>query len=579
MNEHDISGSGEVTESSIPDARETGMPLLSSHANDHSETASLSRAEIEARLAAAEQTNAARATFLATMSHELREPMNGVLGMARLLRETPLDAEQCSYVDAVVGSAEALISLINDILDLSRIDAGQNELAEVDFALRPFFKRLAPLLEARASRKGIAFRIELPENLPAVVRGDPGRLRQMLINLAGNAIKFTGEGEVVITIVTETSEEQVRLGVSVRDTGPGIPPEVRARLFTAFAQADATIPRLFGGSGLGLMIAQRLARAMGGEIGVESDGVRGSTFSTTLLLERGNEENEGAAVPRADLAGTSMLVVDEQERSRRNVEDLTRLWQMHSRGAASVKEAWSILEDARDRGQPFDFVLVDRSLPDGSGDELGERVRHMSGMEHARLVLMVSSGMRGDAARAREAGFDAYLPKPLTSSTLLDSLQQLRAGTGDGALVTIHSVSDNRSEPLRILVADDNPVNSRLAAIMLERMGHSVTIVADGAAAVERVDAEPFDVVLMDIQMPVMSGLDASRAIRALGDPAKSSVPIVAITANAMRGDDQPCYEAGMNGYVTKPIDRASLVTALADVTGGPRTRQASRRP
>ena len=293
-----------------------------------SNTTDLRIAELEKAVVAAEQASAARATFLATMSHELREPMNGVLGMARLLRETMLDSEQLSYVEAVVDSAEALISIINDILDLSRIDAGRLEIASVDFALRPFFGRLATLLESRASRKGIDFRVELPEALPAIVCGDPGRLRQILINLAGNAIKFTSEGEVVIAVNPPRLDgERVHLELSVRDTGAGIPKDTQAQLFTAYAQADAATPRVYGGSGLGLTIAQRLAQAMDGGIQVESDGVRGSRFNIAVTLAKAQDGEESTAVPRADLAGTTLLIVDPQQRSRETVESLARLWE------------------------------------------------------------------------------------------------------------------------------------------------------------------------------------------------------------------------------------------------------------
>ena len=240
---------------------------------------------------------------------------------------------------------------------------------------------------------------------------------------------------------------------------------------------------------------------------------------------------------------------------------------MHVRGASGAREALSAMQDACDRGEPFDFVLIDRSLGETSGDELGEQARALEGMRHTRLILLVASGMRGDAARAREAGFDAYLPKPVTTGTLLDCLQQLRAGGAEGSLITIHSMSDRKGPALRILVADDNPVNCRLAAIMLERAGHEVFLAKDGADAIEQLETGPIDLVLMDIQMPVLDGLEATRRIRALEDRTKANVPIIAITANAMRGDDTPCYEAGMSGYVTKPIDRASLMHAIDAAT------------
>ncbi|MCB2053943.1 MAG: response regulator [Geminicoccaceae bacterium] len=521
-------------------------------------------AELERACAEARDASAARATFLATMSHELREPMNGVLGMARLLRETPLDDEQCGYVDAVVSSAEALISVVNDILDLSRIDAGRLDFDAVDFALRPFFQRLGALLASRAARKGIGFRIDLPADLVAVVNGDPGRLRQMLINLAGNAIKFTSEGEVVIAVRQGSSDDRhIHLQLSVSDTGAGIPLAIQRNLFSAFAQADAGVPRVFGGSGLGLMIAQRLAQAMDGTIDVSSDGVRGSRFDVRVRLAAAQDTAEAMAVRRADLAGATLLVIDGQERSRATVEQLARLWHMHARGAASAREGLAVLEDAIDRDAPFDFVVIDRSLCDEAGDELGAHIRGMHGTAHTRLVLLVASGMRGDAARAREAGFDAYLPKPLTASTLLDCLQQLRAGAKSEDIVTIHSIGDQKRPALQILVADDNPVNRKVTSIMLGRAGHEVTTAEDGAEAVALLEKSAFDLVLMDVQMPVLDGLSATRRIRALADRRRAATPVVAITANAMQGDDRACFAAGMTGYVSKPVDRASLLRAV----------------
>lgn len=513
------------------------------------------RRELDAAL----ETDAQRATFLSTVSHELREPMNGVLGMARLLVDTDLDVEQQGYLEAVVDSAKSLITIINDILDLSRIDAGKLDLVEVDFAVPVFFERLGLMLEPRARAKDLPVQLELADGLPKVLRGDPGRLRQILINLAGNAIKFTDSGHVTIRAAMGEGDHQLRL--SVEDTGIGIPAELQDRLFTPFAQADSTIPRLFGGSGLGLMIAQRLVQSMGGEITVESETGIGTRFDFTLQLggpsQRGEQLSE-----RAKLAGASLLVVDPQVRSRELTCELARMWQMQVRGVGSANAARTALLEAADRAQPFDIILIDRSLPDETGDNLGASLRQELPTRDLKMILMVASGMRGDAAGARASGFDAYLPKPLTPSTLLDSLQQIRAGN-QGELITIHSMSETKRVGLKLLIVDDNPVNCKLAAIMLKRAGHEVDLASDGAQAVAMVEAQGFDAILMDVQMPVMNGLEATRRIRAMADQARCTIPIIAITANAMQGEDKPCYEAGMNAYVTKPIDRASLLAAV----------------
>jgi CheY-like chemotaxis protein/nitrogen-specific signal transduction histidine kinase len=517
-------------------------------------------------LAAAEQRLNERGCFLAVMSHELREPMNGVVGMARLLRDTRLDDEQRAYVEAVVGSAETLITLINDILDLSRIDEGRVELNPVNIALGPFFERLALLLRQRATAKGIGFVVDLAPDLPAFARGDPGRLRQIVTNLVSNAIKFTSRGEVRLTVTVAAASAAGRLALELRvaDTGIGIPPERQAEVFSPFAQADAGIARLYGGSGLGLMIAQRLAALMHGAVTLVESSAAGTVFAVRVELD---PPVESASRRRASIAGTRLLIADSQSRSATVMAELARLWGMDVRVVASAAEAITVLQESADRGAPFDMALVDRALPDRRGDDLAPLVRAAPALAGLRLVLLVAGGVRGDAAKAQALGFDGYLQKPVTASTLLDSLQQLHGAPDNHELLTVHSVGKRRSRPLRLLIADDNPINCRLAGIMLEKAGHSVTTVANGADAVAAVASEAFDAVLMDVQMPVMGGLEATRRIRALADPNRASLPVIAITANAMKGDDTDCYAAGMSGYVTKPIDRGVLLETLDRLT------------
>ena len=542
------------------------------------------RAEIrrlEAALAAAERTGGVRATCLAVASHEIREPMNGVLGMARLLQCTPLDEEQLGYVEALLESAEALLALLNDLLDLSRIDAGRLELATVDFELARFVERFRAMVEPRLRQKGLGFVVTIAPGTPELVRGDPGRLRQVLLNLVGNAIKFTEEGEVRLELAPAAAARG-RLGLRLRvaDTGIGMPPSVQERLFRPFEQGGAATARGYGGSGLGLVIARRLAEAMGGTIACRSREGVGTEFTVTLALDRPATRRARDERAAASLAGGTLLIVDPEPHTRDAMRRLAVLWGMTVRTVGSGGRALVLLQEAADRAAPFDVLLIDGTIPPaagaaGAGSERGgrnldamalaRRVRGDPRLAHASLVMLVASGLRGDAARALAAGFDAYLPKPVTAATLLQCLLQLRAPTRrPGAeLITVHSMSERREPPARILVADDCAVNRRLARIVLERAGHEVATVGDGAAAIAALAATPFDLVLMDLQMPGMDGLEASARIRALDDPARAGVPIVAVTASALPGEAARCRACGMNDHLTKPLDGARLLAAV----------------
>lgn len=511
----------------------------------------------------AERASRARTSFLAMMSHEIREPMNGVVGMARLLRDTPLDPEQRLYVDSAIESAEALLTIVNDILDLGRIDAGRLELSPVDVELAAFLDRLRLQVEPRARERQIDFRCEVHPDTPRLVRVDPGRLRQVVLNLLGNALKFTAVGHIALRVKPASARpDRIGLSLEVEDTGVGIPATALKRLFRSFTQAEADTPRLFGGSGLGLMIAQRLTRAMGGSISVTSRPGEGTTFRVDLALDPPAEQPAAAAA----IAGASLLVVDPVARTRETMAQIASCWGLAVRSARSGRQALSLLAEAADRGAAFDLVLVDRSLSHPSAEQIAAAVRAAPSLRHARLVLLVASGMRGDAAAAQAAGFAAYLRKPVDADTLLECLRTLRARS-EGAtpgLVTVHSISERRQPGLHLLLADDNPVNCRLASIILQRAGHTVDVVSDGLLAVQAVRDHPYQLVLMDVQMPNLNGLEAAARIRALPDAVKSMLPIVAITANAMRGDREACVAAGMNGYVTKPISAASLLEEIA---------------
>ena len=512
----------------------------------------------------AERANEAKSMFFATMSHEIREPMNGVLGMTRLLLETPLSDEQKGYVDAVHNAGQALLTIINDILDLSRMEAGQLRLDRIDFDLVTVVERTVAILRPRAENKGLALELGLTSDLPKSLSGDPGRLRQLLMNLLGNAIKFTESGSVRLGIRTLVDEGgRITLGFDIKDTGIGIPDHLRENLFTPYAQADPSIPRLYGGSGLGLTICKKLVKLMDGTIDVDSVEGEGTRFHIGLTFEKAKPE-QSSLPPSGQIAGLHILVVDANEMTRMMLDQQALSWGAITHLASSGDKALAALARAAN-GAPIDVVLIDSALPDMSGEELGRIIRGDEKLGAPALVMMTSSGLRGDAARAAEIGFSAYLPKPLTPTDLLNCLLRLRGARQPepGDLITIHSLSETQPEGLDILLADDNPVNTKIAQTMLEKAGHQIDAVADGAAALDAVARKRYDLVLMDIQMPVMDGLEAARRIRSMADPGINSLPIVAVTANAMSGDDRLCLDAGMDDYVTKPIDRARLLSKV----------------
>jgi CheY-like chemotaxis protein len=427
------------------------------------------------------------------------------------------------------------------------------------------------LLSKQARNKGLRLQLVLEPDVPVLLRGDPGRIRQILLNLLGNAIKFTIAGEITLAIrrVVE-GPRKLRLGITVRDTGMGIPEHLQGRLFAAYAQADASVPRLYGGSGLGLSICQRLVGLMDGEIELFSQPGQGTAFDLTLALAKTPAKRPGARHSAAGVAGTRLLIVDGTPATRSMMQQRTRSWGITAEAVDSGEAALAALRAAPRGGRPFEIALVDRFLPDMSGEELGRCVKSSPELCATKLVMIASSGLRGDAGRVKEIGFAAYLPKPVNATTLLECLLALRGGedqTGAGAagsgLITVHSMSERRPAALKILLADDNPVNCRLAMLMLEKAGHQIEVVNDGALAVEALVGKDYDLVLMDVQMPGVDGLEATRRIRALpGERAR--VPVIAITADAMAGDEQRCLAAGMNDYVTKPIDRARLLGKVA---------------
>ena len=536
----------------------------------------LAQIQLAKAMQAAEAASKAKSEFLANMSHEIRTPLNGVIGTLDLARDTGLSEAQSELLDMASSSANALLGVINDILDFSKIEAGKLEFESIEFDVREVVAEALRSLALRAHQKGLELAYDVTADVPRILIGDPARIMQVLLNLIGNAIKFTESGEVTLRVSyppQKSAPGHAQIRFAVTDTGIGIPADKQKVIFDAFAQADSSTTRRYGGTGLGLAISSHLVQKMGGELRLESEPGQGSTFHFCLKFSTAAAMDEPTAPSAEQLRGLSALIVDDNETNRLILEKLLSSWGMIPATADSAPRALELMHQAAARRTPFRVVLTDCRMPDMDGFELVTQIRSAAPLSAASIMMLTSDDYHHSAARCREMGIGKYLIKPVKQSELLAALcALLQSSDAHRRILPYRPRRDELAQlspQLDVLLAEDNPINQKVAAKMLEKLGHRVTIAGNGRLALAQLDQNAFDLVFMDVQMPEMDGPAAAAAIRKAEQGATKHVPIVALTAHAMSGDRQFCIDAGMDDYLSKPIDFNELKQVIARVMRG----------